>query len=68
MVIVFGKGDIFFFIDNGKGKYILVIYENILKYVSMDLWNREFLEKYCVEYSVSIIGFYKVNENSLLSI
>ncbi|XP_060032949.1 bifunctional heparan sulfate N-deacetylase/N-sulfotransferase 4 isoform X2 [Erinaceus europaeus] len=65
MVIAPGKGDIPPLTDNGKGKYILVIYENILKYVSMDSWNRELLEKYCVEYSVSIISFHKANENSL---
>ncbi|ELV13433.1 Bifunctional heparan sulfate N-deacetylase/N-sulfotransferase 4 [Tupaia chinensis] len=68
MVIAPGKGDIPPLTANGKGKYTLVIYENILKYVSMDSWNRELLEKYCVEYSVSIIGFHKANENSLPSI
>lgn len=67
MVIASGKGDIPPLADNGKGKYILIIYENILKYTSMDSWNRELLEKYCVEYSVSIIGFHKANENSLSS-
>ncbi|XP_032080375.1 bifunctional heparan sulfate N-deacetylase/N-sulfotransferase 4 [Thamnophis elegans] len=67
MVIASGKGDIPPLADNGKGKYILVVYENILKYTSMDSWNRELLEKYCVEYSVSIIGFHKANENSLSS-
>ncbi|XP_072873927.1 bifunctional heparan sulfate N-deacetylase/N-sulfotransferase 4 isoform X2 [Chlorocebus sabaeus] len=67
MVIAPGKGDIPPLTDNGKGKYTLVVYENILKYVSMDSWNRELLEKYCVEYSVSIVGFHKANENSLPS-
>ncbi|XP_044537174.1 bifunctional heparan sulfate N-deacetylase/N-sulfotransferase 4 [Gracilinanus agilis] len=67
MVIAPGKGDIPPLTDNGRGKYTLVIYENILKYVTMDSWNRELLEKYCVEYSVSIIGFHKANENSLPS-
>ncbi|XP_026555425.1 bifunctional heparan sulfate N-deacetylase/N-sulfotransferase 4 isoform X2 [Pseudonaja textilis] len=67
MVIASGKGDIPPLADNGKGKYILIVYENILKYTSMDSWNRELLEKYCVEYSVSIIGFHKANENSLSS-
>ncbi|XP_031231231.1 bifunctional heparan sulfate N-deacetylase/N-sulfotransferase 4 isoform X2 [Mastomys coucha] len=65
MVIAPGKGDIPPLTDSGKGKYTLIIYENILKYVSMDSWNRELLEKYCIEYSVSIIGFHKANENSL---
>ncbi|KFO89560.1 Bifunctional heparan sulfate N-deacetylase/N-sulfotransferase 4 [Buceros rhinoceros silvestris] len=64
MVIAPAKGDIPPLTDNGRGKYTIVIYENILKYVSMDSWNRELLEKYCVEYSVSIIGFHKANENS----
>ncbi|NWR87740.1 NDST4 sulfotransferase, partial [Furnarius figulus] len=68
MVIAPAKGDIPPLTDNGRGKYTIVIYENILKYVSMDSWNRELLEKYCVEYSVSIIGFHKANENSSPSI
>ncbi|NWW43897.1 NDST4 sulfotransferase, partial [Pedionomus torquatus] len=67
MVIAPAKGDIPPLTDNGRGKYTVVIYENILKYVSMDSWNRELLEKYCVEYSVSIIGFHKANENSVPS-
>ncbi|NXR28988.1 NDST4 sulfotransferase, partial [Cinclus mexicanus] len=68
MVIAPAKGDIPPLTDNGRGKYAIVIYENVLKYVSMDSWNRELLEKYCVEYSVSIIGFHKANENSSPSI
>ncbi|NWQ95034.1 NDST4 sulfotransferase, partial [Burhinus bistriatus] len=67
MVIAPAKGDIPPLTDNGRGKYTIVVYENILKYVSMDSWNRELLEKYCVEYSVSIIGFHKANENSVPS-
>ncbi|XP_035396140.1 bifunctional heparan sulfate N-deacetylase/N-sulfotransferase 4 [Cygnus atratus] len=64
MVIAPAKGDIPPLTEDGRGKYTIVVYENILKYVSMDSWNRELLEKYCVEYSVSIIGFHKANENS----
>ncbi|NXU48350.1 NDST4 sulfotransferase, partial [Turnix velox] len=67
MVIAPAKGDIPPLTDDGRGKYAIIIYENILKYVSMDSWNRELLEKYCVEYSVSIIGFHKANENSVPS-
>jgi heparan sulfate N-deacetylase/N-sulfotransferase NDST4 len=33
----------------------------------MDSWNQELLQKYCVEYSVSIFGFHKANETSLPS-
>ncbi|XP_054572739.1 bifunctional heparan sulfate N-deacetylase/N-sulfotransferase 4 [Eptesicus fuscus] len=64
MAIAPGKGDIPPLTEGGRGKYILVVYENILKYAGMDAWNRELLEKYCVEYSVGIIGFHKATENS----
>ncbi|XP_053317415.1 bifunctional heparan sulfate N-deacetylase/N-sulfotransferase 4-like [Spea bombifrons] len=64
IVIAPGKGDIPPLTKDGRGKYAIIIYENILKYAAMDSWNRELLEKYCVEYSVSIIGFHKANENS----
>ncbi|XP_043917596.1 bifunctional heparan sulfate N-deacetylase/N-sulfotransferase 4 [Protopterus annectens] len=63
-VIAHGKGDVPALTDKGKGRYVLVIYENILKYANMDSWNRSLLEKYCVEYSVSMIGFHNANENS----
>ncbi|XP_053559564.1 bifunctional heparan sulfate N-deacetylase/N-sulfotransferase 4 [Bombina bombina] len=65
VVIAPGKGDIPPLTKEGKGRYSIIVYENILKYVAMDSWNRELLEKYCVEYSVSIIGFHKANENCL---
>ncbi|KAL4640369.1 bifunctional heparan sulfate N-deacetylase/N-sulfotransferase 4-like [Arapaima gigas] len=59
-----GKGDIPPLTHKGRGRYALIIYENMMKYINMDLWNRDLLDKYCVEYSVGIIGFYKANENS----
>ncbi|XP_048459447.1 bifunctional heparan sulfate N-deacetylase/N-sulfotransferase 1b [Rhincodon typus] len=62
-----GKGDMPTLTDEDRGRFVLVIYENILKYVNLDAWNRELLDKYCIEYSVGIIGFFKANENSLLS-
>ncbi|CAB1337053.1 unnamed protein product, partial [Coregonus sp. 'balchen'] len=62
-----GKGDMPTLTDKERGRFLLVIYENILKYVNLDAWNRELLDKYCVEYGVGIIGFFKANENSLLS-
>ena len=46
--------------DKGRGRFALIIYENILKYVNLDAWNRELLDKYCVAYGVGIIGFFKV--------
>uniref|UniRef100_A0A8C7NBV0 Bifunctional heparan sulfate N-deacetylase/N-sulfotransferase 1 n=1 Tax=Oncorhynchus kisutch TaxID=8019 RepID=A0A8C7NBV0_ONCKI len=62
-----GKGDMPTLTDKDRGRFTLVIYENILKYVNLDAWNRDLLDKYCVEYGVGIIGFFKANENSLLS-
>uniref|UniRef100_A0A3B3Q680 Bifunctional heparan sulfate N-deacetylase/N-sulfotransferase 1 n=1 Tax=Paramormyrops kingsleyae TaxID=1676925 RepID=A0A3B3Q680_9TELE len=62
-----GKGDMPTLTDKDRGRFKLVVYENILKYVNLDAWNRELLDKYCVEYGVGIIGFFKANENSLLS-
>ncbi|KAF6306738.1 N-deacetylase and N-sulfotransferase 3 [Rhinolophus ferrumequinum] len=62
-----GKGDLPALTENAKGKYILIVYENILKYVHMDAWNRSLLDKYCVEYSVGIIGFHKASDKSAQS-
>ncbi|XP_029107338.1 bifunctional heparan sulfate N-deacetylase/N-sulfotransferase 1-like isoform X2 [Scleropages formosus] len=62
-----GKGDMPTLTDKDRGRFKLVIYENLLKYVNLDAWNRELLDKYCVEYGVGIVGFFKANENSLLS-
>ncbi|XP_053259533.1 LOW QUALITY PROTEIN: bifunctional heparan sulfate N-deacetylase/N-sulfotransferase 3-like [Podarcis raffonei] len=63
--IASGKGDLPVLIDKNKGKYILIIFENIFKYVNMDSWNRGLLDKYCGEYGVGMIGFHKSSENSL---
>ncbi|KAI1887086.1 hypothetical protein AGOR_G00202500 [Albula goreensis] len=62
-----GKGDMPTLAGRDRGRYALVIYENILKYVNLDSWNRDLLDKYCIEYGVGILGFFKANENSLLS-
>ncbi|KAK2865605.1 hypothetical protein Q7C36_001661 [Tachysurus vachellii] len=59
-----GKGDIPPLTHKGHGRYALVIYENVLKYVGMDAWNRDLLDKYCVEYSVGLIAFHRASENS----
>lgn len=62
-----GKGDMPSLTAQHRGRYVLIIYENVLKYVNLDVWNRDLLDKYCTEYGIGIIGFYKANENSLLS-
>ncbi|KAG1678537.1 Bifunctional heparan sulfate N-deacetylase/N-sulfotransferase 1 [Nymphon striatum] len=40
-----------------KGKYAVIIFENFERYLDMDKWNRELLDKYCRKYDVGIIGF-----------
>ncbi|XP_009212924.1 bifunctional heparan sulfate N-deacetylase/N-sulfotransferase 2 isoform X5 [Papio anubis] len=62
-----GRGDMPTLTDNTHGRYVLVIYENLLKYVNLDAWSRELLDRYCVEYGVGIIGFFRAHEHSLLS-
>uniref|UniRef100_A0A4W6C7Y8 N-deacetylase and N-sulfotransferase 2 n=1 Tax=Lates calcarifer TaxID=8187 RepID=A0A4W6C7Y8_LATCA len=62
-----GKGDMPTLTERNRGRYTLIIYENVLKYVNLDAWNRDLLDKYCAEYGVGVIGFFKANENSLLS-
>ncbi|XP_070833247.1 bifunctional heparan sulfate N-deacetylase/N-sulfotransferase 2 [Chaetodon trifascialis] len=62
-----GKGDMPTLTEHNRGRYTLIIYENVLKYVNLDAWNRDLLDKYCDEYGVGVIGFFKANENSLLS-
>ncbi|XP_039198656.1 bifunctional heparan sulfate N-deacetylase/N-sulfotransferase 3 isoform X2 [Crotalus tigris] len=63
--IASGKGDLPVLIDKNKGKYLLIIYENISKYVNMDSWNRGLLDKYCGEFNVGIIGFQRSSDNTL---
>uniref|UniRef100_A0A8C5LP71 Bifunctional heparan sulfate N-deacetylase/N-sulfotransferase 1 n=1 Tax=Leptobrachium leishanense TaxID=445787 RepID=A0A8C5LP71_9ANUR len=60
-----GKGDLPPLTENHIGKYALIIFENFLKYVNMDSWNKEILDKYGRHYGVGIIGFLKGNENNI---
>lgn len=62
-----GKGELPTLTEQNRGRYTLIIYENILKYVNLDAWNRDLLDKYCMEYGVGVVGFFKANENSLSS-
>lgn len=49
-----------------KGKYSVIVFENLDRYINMDKWNRELLNKYCREYKVGIIGFTPQQEQSLI--
>ncbi|XP_072484251.1 bifunctional heparan sulfate N-deacetylase/N-sulfotransferase 2 isoform X2 [Notamacropus eugenii] len=61
------RGDMPTLTERTRGRYALVVYENLLKYVNLDAWSRELLDRYCVEYGVGIIGFFRAHEHSLLS-
>ncbi|KAJ8941018.1 hypothetical protein NQ318_006447 [Aromia moschata] len=47
-----------------KGRYGVIVFENFSKYLQMDNWNRELLDKYCREYSVGMIGFITPEEET----
>ncbi|XP_023213545.1 bifunctional heparan sulfate N-deacetylase/N-sulfotransferase-like [Centruroides sculpturatus] len=49
-----------------KGKFAVIVFENLEKYLNMNKWNRELLDKYCREYNVGIVGFMKSSEDSLV--
>jgi heparan sulfate-N-deacetylase len=38
-----------------KGKYGVIIFENLDRYLTMDKWNRELLDKYCRQYQVRMM-------------
>lgn len=39
------------------GKYSLVVLENYYKYLNMDDWNRQLLDKYLRDYGVALLSF-----------
>lgn len=47
-----------------KGRYGVIVFENFNKYLQMDNWNRQLLDKYCREYYVGIIGFITPEEET----
>ncbi|XP_034655350.1 bifunctional heparan sulfate N-deacetylase/N-sulfotransferase [Drosophila subobscura] len=49
-----------------KGRYGVIVFENLDKYLNMDKWNRELLDKYCREYAVGIVGFLSPSEETLV--
>lgn len=49
-----------------KGRYGVIVFENLEKYLHMDKWNRELIDKYCREYSVGIVGFVSSSEETLV--
>ncbi|XP_021967195.1 bifunctional heparan sulfate N-deacetylase/N-sulfotransferase [Folsomia candida] len=40
-----------------KGRFSTILFENYTKYLSLDEWNRNILDKYCAEFDIGIVGF-----------
>uniref|UniRef100_A0A8C9TLM7 [heparan sulfate]-glucosamine N-sulfotransferase n=1 Tax=Scleropages formosus TaxID=113540 RepID=A0A8C9TLM7_SCLFO len=59
-----GKGTMPTLASRDRGRYALIIFENLLKYVNLDAWNRKLLDRYCVEFSVGVVGFLRPGGNS----
>ncbi|CAI5448496.1 unnamed protein product [Caenorhabditis angaria] len=49
-----------------KGRYSLIIIENYYKYLNMPRWNRQLLDKYCMDYKVPVISFIASKPNDQL--
>ncbi|EPB77003.1 hypothetical protein ANCCEY_03911 [Ancylostoma ceylanicum] len=47
-----------------RGRYAIIIIENYYKYLNMAKWNRQLLDKYCVEYNVPLISFLSTRPNT----
>lgn len=50
-----------------KGKFGVIVFENLDAYTRMDKWNRQLLDKYCKEYNVGMIIFTPSKEDNVLS-
>ncbi|XP_074649508.1 bifunctional heparan sulfate N-deacetylase/N-sulfotransferase-like [Tubulanus polymorphus] len=62
-VAIAGRG-LPYLIHKDKGKYGVIVFENIHTYSTMESWNRQLLDKYCREYDVGMIAFYVAKEDS----
>ncbi|XP_078533770.1 bifunctional heparan sulfate N-deacetylase/N-sulfotransferase 3 [Lissotriton helveticus] len=65
--IASGKAELLVLTEKHRGRYALIIFENMQKYANMDSWNKELLDKYCLQFGVGVIGFHKTSENSVQS-
>lgn len=51
-----------------KGRYSVVVFENYHRYLNMDKWNRELLDKYCREFGVGVLGFFPPAERRAVGV
>ncbi|VDK45230.1 unnamed protein product, partial [Anisakis simplex] len=40
-----------------RGRFSMIVIENYYKYLNLPAWNRQLLDKYCLDYGVGIISF-----------
>uniref|UniRef100_A0A3B3SIT9 N-deacetylase/N-sulfotransferase (heparan glucosaminyl) 2b n=1 Tax=Paramormyrops kingsleyae TaxID=1676925 RepID=A0A3B3SIT9_9TELE len=52
-----GKGAMPVLASRDRGRYTLIIFENLFQYVGLDAWNRELLDRYCAQFGVGVVGF-----------
>uniref|UniRef100_S4RCH2 Uncharacterized protein n=1 Tax=Petromyzon marinus TaxID=7757 RepID=S4RCH2_PETMA len=52
---------------DGAGRFAAVVFENVHRYAAMDAWNRELLDRYCLEFAVGIVAFLRVSDGRLLA-
>ncbi|ODM92934.1 Bifunctional heparan sulfate N-deacetylase/N-sulfotransferase [Orchesella cincta] len=43
--------------NGDKGRFSTIVFENYTKYLHMDKWNKELIDKYAREYNIGILGF-----------
>ncbi|XP_002739829.1 bifunctional heparan sulfate N-deacetylase/N-sulfotransferase-like [Saccoglossus kowalevskii] len=53
--------------SSGHGLFSIIIFENLDVYINLDQWNRELLDKYCLEYSVGVLLFTTTKDETLFS-
>ncbi|CAG7786790.1 unnamed protein product [Allacma fusca] len=50
--------------NGDKGRFGVIVFENYTKYLYMDKWNKELLDKYCREFNVGVMGFMPSRDES----
>lgn len=51
-------------IDNERGRYATIVFEDAEIYLKMNKWNRQILDRYCIEYDVGVVFFFSKKKPS----
>ncbi|KAI7688136.1 hypothetical protein SSS_08178 [Sarcoptes scabiei] len=52
-------------VTNNRGKYSIIIFDNLHRYFNLDRLNRDHIDHYCKDYDVAIIGFASKSERNI---